>query len=240
MTTTGYLEGIELLPGEDASPSVEIPSCLVARIGSTPMEGVHEAIMASVRDAKDRGYQAQYMFVKNVCVQPFHGLGAMRNKALMAAIRDGAEYVLLMDDDVQLAQDTIARLMNHKLPVVVPFFDQRAGEIDPARTALPMVAPEQGLVPLIWSVLSCVMFQVSVFKLMGPMGQRFFEDPLITNEEEYYFHHLRNMGIRLWQDTDAPVGLLRKPTHIWDIYARPNPNEPQDLEALGIKEEAKE
>mgnify|MGYP001609861739 CR=1 FL=1 len=203
------------------------PSVLIATIGTDFMPGTKEALLEVVEETSRNGWQVALESVKNLCIEPFHGLGAMRNWAAQQAIEGQYDYLLTIDNDVLLPdKNALLRLLSRGRMVVVPFYDQiyqqeKDGGVPWDRLAEPLLEPDQGLLPITWSAVSCVLYDTVVFRYAG---QRLWTDALISNEEAYYFLHLRNLGIRLWQDTDVRVNLLTGPTPVWKVMGRPNPN----------------
>lgn len=203
------------------------PSCMIAAIGTDFEPGVKEAIMEVTEETSRAGWSMAFVAVKNLCIEPFRGLGAMRNWAAQQALEGGFDYLFCVDNDVVLPQkDILLRLLSRGQMMVVPFLDQiyqaeEGGEINWDMVAEPLLEPGQGMLPIKWAAVSCVLYSTVVFRYAG---QRLWTDALISNEEAYYFMHLKNLGIQLWQDTDVRVNLLRGPTPVWKVMGRPNPN----------------
>ena len=204
-------------------PSEQKPlSCHIALIGNEPMDGVVPALDAAALYTREQGYVMTGSEYPNFCIQPFHGLGAMRNNAILRAMEVGADYIFIIDGDIRLDDPTVlARLLDRSKLVVAPLLDQSliAGT-EWACISHPLMDPSQGLVQLDWIAVNCILFDMSVFRIVGP---RLFTDPMIVSEEDYIFRFLRVNGIRLWQDTDALVTMLRPSTKLWEVMGYPNP-----------------
>lgn len=206
------------------------PKCFIASIGQEYLSGCKESIIAAIDDLTSHSCDVVFVGIHNICIQPFHGLGAMRNQAIIQALLRQMDYVLIIDNDIRLVDPTIVwKLMQTGKPVVTPWFDQRHCSLGDGvhrwyMVQNPTPEPHQGLVPLEWVAVNCILFATSVFNTVGP---RLFTDPMITNEEQYIFDYLKLKGFQLWQDTDSIVEMLRPPTRFWDLIAdgkNPNPN----------------
>ena len=220
------IPGVRLIYG--GTIQEQTPSCLIAAIGTDFMPGVQEALQAAIGETANNGWQMTFMAIKNLCIEPFRGLGAMRNWAAQEALAGGYDYLLTVDNDVLFEEkDALLRLLRRGQIVVVPWYDQRPYQKEDSDgipwdyLTEPLLAPNQGLIPIQWAAVSCVLYNVVVFRYAG---QRLWTDALISNEEAYYFKALRNLGIRLWQDTDVHVSLLKGPTPVWKVLGRQNPN----------------
>ena len=201
-------------------------SCLIAPIGDQFLSGCKESLVATAKDLEANDIITKVIGIQNVCVQPFHGLGAMRNQAILNALQNQADYLLIVDNDIRLSDPTAIRaLIASSKEIIVPWFDQRA-LAQPGiwhKIQSPMPAPNQGLIELQWIAVNCILIATSIFRFVDP---RLFTDPMITNEEGYIFDYLRFKGVRLWQDTGVFVEMLRPPTRLWEVMLggrNPNP-----------------
>lgn len=213
----------------EGSPVRHAVSILIASIGDNFMNGCLETLVAASTRANTRGYPTTIWNCHDLCVTPFHGLGAMRNMAFMEALRIGADKVILVDNDIRMDDtDIVWRLAALDKLAVAPFYDlSECCTADAwARTGAPMPYPDQGLIEIEWIATSCVMFDTAIFKMIGP---RLFLDPLIANEESYIWRYLALYGVRLWQATDLQVMMLRPPTRLCDAIPggrQVNPEKP--------------
>lgn len=201
--------------------------CMIAPIGNAFMEGCKEQLIATADDLRRNGYETKIEGVPDICVTPFHGLGAMRNIVIISALLWGADYILIVDNDIRLSDPTVARrLISHNLSIVTPWFDQRPfASKDGIWHVIqnPMPEPRHGLLKIEWVAVNCILFATKVFQVIDP---RLFTDPMIVNEEEYLFSYLKWKGFELWQDTDSIVEMLRPPTAFWKLIPggkNPNP-----------------
>lgn len=189
------------------------------------MDGVQESIRVAAEYAKERNITTGFGFIQNLCVTPFHGLGAMRNMAIMEAIAGNWDYLFLIDTDIRLDDPSVIhKLVTDSKLVISPFLDQSLihGKHWKA-ISNPMLSSGQGIRRLNWIATNCTLFDVALFKMLGP---RLFLDPMITDEESYIFNYLALYGVKLWQDTDVMVTMLRPPTKMWEVISGgvlPNP-----------------
>ena len=215
---------VRLIDGVMEEPK---PSLLVAAIGTDFLPGTKEALLETIEETGKQGWQVAFIAVKNLCITPFQGLGAMRNWAAQEALSGNYDYLLTVDNDVLFNdKSAILQMLRRGQMILVPFYNQ-SYQIEDAEglpwdgVAEPLLEPDQGLLPIKWAAVSCVLYNTVVFRYAG---QRLWTDAMISNEEAYYFMALKNLGIRLWQDTDVRVDLLRGPTPVWKVMGHPNPN----------------
>ena len=199
----------------------------IAAIGDMFLPGTREALAVCAGTALRAGYDVGLEIVKNLSIRPNEGVPAMRNMAAMSAMERRADWLFMVDNDFLLDDPmTLVKLLSVGKLAVCPFYDQspvhgKAVE----RISDPMLQPGQGLVPIQWVAINCILFSTVVLRLVGT---ELFTGPLITNKEEYVFLRLRNAGVQLWQDTDVAVKMLRAPTRVWANLGQANPNPATD------------
>ena len=218
---------IEVMNGDKPPPAQ--PTVMVCCIGQHFLPGVLEAANRALRYAGSQGHGGILNVILDICVGDAMGVGDMRDMAAVAALNERADYMLMLENDVVLAEDALTRLLALGRPVVTPYLWpayapghgkhgiglgdscpptlEKGDEI--VRTSDPMVYPKQGLVPLRWHVMSCLLWSTAVFRHLGP--RIFHHSAPVTNYEQTLFDYLRSQGYTLWQDTDTRVDLLRPP-----------------------------
>ncbi len=215
---------------DDAIPPERVlPLVAIICIGPHFLPGVMEGIVRNGVYANKRGYDIAIEVIHDVCIHPNEGVNMMRNWACMSAMDKGADYLFMVDNDYLLDDPTtLYTLLEARQHVIIPWVDQ--SEINPSenpehmrveRLGYPMVYPDQGVVPLRWHSINCVLFDMLVFKLIGT---QLFSGSLITNHEDYIYLQLRNYGIHLWQHTNAKVKVLKPSTKVWAEHGEKNPN----------------
>jgi len=213
----------------DNRPVTAAPeTCLIVCIGDDFMEGTLESIVMAAMRLRAAGISPVMLTIKSVCIVPNEGVNMMRNYAAIKTLEHNADWMFMIDNDFRLDDpDTILKLIRAGKQIVCPWYDQRGinGNLM-ERVSSPMLYPNQGLVPLTWVSVNCVLFHQSVFRVAGP---EIFSGPLVTNHEEYIFAKLRTHGVRLWQDTDVYATMLRNPTKVWANMGLkcPNPDSPE-------------
>ena len=191
---------------------VDVPDVHITFMGTDFLPGVKEAAIVAAGHIWAMGWKGNVGAVANLCVKPYQGLGAMRNHAITRALRSNATHVLIIDNDVLLqAPDTIARLVNRSKLCIVPWMNQSEFTTNQKyrRISWPDYYPDQGLQRLLWHTTNCLLLDLRVARLVGC---HVFTDPLIISEEEYIFEYLATYGVKLYQDTDVQVALLRPPS----------------------------
>ena len=220
--------------------SLTIPRVLIAIIGK-PDEKLLEAARGAANHFSTNGGLADIYVQQDLCVIPYHGLGAMRNTAVMLARERGYDWLMMLDTDVFFEKpDVLTRLWARKKHAIIPYLVQEHLEKQPHRLTEPQftkdsekggfrpvrwkaedygvtipasgVPDSSGLLRLKWSVLSCVLFDCQVFTRVG---ERPFVDSLIISEDEYNGLWFRRNGVEWWQDLSVEVKLLKPPTELW-------------------------
>ena len=164
---------------------------------------------------KEIGLQAQMMVLKNLTVIPYLGLGAMRNYAIGIACEGKADWLAILDGDVLIEDPlTFVKLIKHTKGFIVPWFDQSGLEGNHL-IADPMYKADQGVQELKWTVPYCVLYHTSIF---NRIGYRPHTETMIYDEDHYNCLYLSLMGIKLWQDTNTKVKLLRGPGLLADTF----------------------
>lgn len=185
----------------------------ICHIGVDFLPGVQDAARDAALGLKEipGPWQVTVNHLENICIFPNYGLGAMRNMAIIDSLYAGADYVLLLENDVKLRHDTLRQLVETDKPAVVPYFDYA---IPPYPNIVhPYHEAATGLRQIEWAVFSCVLFQRSVFENISCNP---FTDIMIEWWEKYHWRLFALKGVPLWQQTDAIVDLLRKPTGMND------------------------
>lgn len=196
----------------------------IVAIGQHFMEGVAESIRECAKATVQAGFSVGVEVIRDVSIRPNEGVPAMRNWAAMAAMEKKADYLFMLDNDFLLDDpQTLVKLLSHRRLAVAPFYNQSLvhGQGEAERISDPMLQPGQGLVPINWVSINVILFDTTIFRLVGT---ELFTGPLITNKEDYVFLRLRNAGVQLWQDTDTVVQMLRPPTKTWQNLGEKNPN----------------
>lgn len=202
----------ELKPGDMMEYPRYQPLIFFAHIGDQYMEGVEEAVMKSAEYAAARGYRVEGIVQHDVLMWRVHGLGAMINNALMCGMEAEADYVMTVENDVLIPEDTIWRLATRSKPAIVPFFDQSTftpPDNPYQRVTWPPADRDQGLIRIEWAASSLVMWSKEALALVGP---RPYTNACILSEDEYNWRAWRLQGVYLWQDTSTVVKLLRPPS----------------------------
>jgi len=105
-------------------------------------------------------------------------------------------------------------LLAWKKFAIVPKFEQ--GDFGMVyRLQEPENARKGGLQKLSWVVMSCVLFDLDIFRKQG-VDIRLFHDHMAVAEDAYYWSYLRLCGVECWQDYRSLALMLRPPTPMWE------------------------
>ncbi len=140
----------------------------------------------------------------------------MRNNIVMDAMRAGCSHLVMMDADQVYDQNTILRLLSHKLPVVGCLVYRRYPPFDPL-----MFRGEIGeykgieewepgsLVEVDATGTGCVLYDMRVFRKIPAPWFRFRKhDGEPVGEDIGFCSDLKDAGYRIFVDTSVPAGHL--------------------------------
>lgn len=187
-------------------------STLVAAMGNHWHPGCYEAAVEMCDyTAKKQGYTVTLYEESDRCYQPYDGLGIMRNMAYMRAIREGYEYILYLDNDVQPNSGTLSTLLTCMVPIVTPIITFADGQDHGLQ--MPKMERNRGLAMVNNVVLSCLLIYVPVFLPWATGG---FWDSQIGADEGYHFAKLLNTGHRPFVYTNEVVTCMAPPLFPFD------------------------
>lgn len=144
------------------------------------------------------GHYVGFSEMQDRCMEPYDALGTMRNEAALMALNEGFEWICYLDNDIQPEPDTLTRLLQHQQSIVAPYV------VEPGtgrHLFSPPTAPNQGLIPAKWTVLSMLLFRTNVFRCVGP---NFWRDA-VGADEGFHYQHLWYYGHRPFVDTDIQL-----------------------------------
>ena len=215
------------------------PYLIINFIGREPEgQAQRDMLTANVTRWREAGGRCDLNVQHDLCITSHVGLATMRNFAIMRSLSYGADFVLLLEDDVEFTgEGDILTMASRSKDITVPYLAQPGS---PERISGPqMCFCQEGqqtwwdrvrftdgynqvtdaweepllvqgeLLRLHWAVFSCVLFRASVFQRIG---ERPFVETLATNEDEYNCLWWERNGVELWQDLGVTAKLLRPPT----------------------------
>jgi len=190
-------------------------STLIAAMGNYWHPGCKEAIEAMCQFTWEAGYEVTFYEEEDACYAPYDSLGIMRNSAYYRALQEGYEYLLYVDNDIQPQPDTLVKLLHRYVPILSPIVRYADGEAH--GLTLPAMESGKGLAMVSSIVLSCLLFQTSVF--LPYALTRFWQDSLGAGET-YHFDKLAMTGHRPFVDTDVVVTCVSPPHFPLDSRSR--------------------
>lgn len=142
-----------------------------------------------------------------------------RNQLVDAAIASGCDYLLMLDDDMIVPPDLVARLLAHDKDVIGALYWQRGGAFHPvlmhaaqqptgefiARFYAPFdpVITQPGLHAVDVIGGGCMLFKVDIFRKLTP-PYFWWEDRLGTDIA--ICTRLKDAGVQIWVDTSIELG----------------------------------
>lgn len=187
-------------------------SVVVVTIGNLWAEGTWHRLMDMVVHAERAGLVVAVQEVDDTSLMPGDAIGRMRASAAMTGLDSGAEWLLMVDNDVLLEPDTLERLLTHDRPVVFPLLNDLEGRYPWAPLTSPRLEPNTGLRPVRWAAMSVMLFNPRIFNAVSAYA---------WHADDYAFgQHLNHIGHRIYVDTDTLVSVVRGPSRIqmkpWD------------------------
>ena len=191
-------------------------SIFVCAIGNMWVEGGHHRVVDMVKAMDNKGYTIAYEEIHDGCVMPGDHIGQMRTEATYMALDSGAEWLFMVENDVLLELDTLERLLSSDLPVVVPYINDLEQRWPGTTLSGPYYPPHSGVHPVLWSVMSVMLFNTKVFNAIGP---NVWGDHFGINEYQLA-QRLNHVGHRMYLDSDTVVDVARSPSRhrslTWD------------------------
>ena len=197
-------------------------SILIAPIGNLWEEDCWWHLQNMMLHSAMQGYSISIQEMHDSSLFSNDAIGLMRWSASMMARDSGVEWLLMVDNDALLEKDTLVRLLAHDRPVVFPLLndlEQRyPKEVAPLSNP-PDLEAGHGLVPVRWSAMSVMLFNVKIFNTL---------DSHAWWGTDYHFGQALNyLGHRIYVDTDTVVNVVRGPSRhsakeyqeFWDGHA---------------------
>ena len=182
-------------------------SALVTPIGNLWKEGGWWRLQDMLFHCANNGHNVSLQEMRDTSPLSTQAIGLMRWQASMTARDAGVEWLLMVDNDVLLEKDTLLRLMAHDRPVVFPLIEdleQRFPEEVSPLSCPPALESGQGLVPVRWSAMSCMLFNTRIFNVL---------DSNAWWGTDYHFGQALNyIGHRIYVDTDTVIKVSQGPT----------------------------
>lgn len=202
-------QGIGLLGSKADYRYVHIypQSILVAPIGNLWEENCWWRLQDMMLHTALAGYSISIQEMLDGSIFSSDAIGLMRWSASMMARDSGVEWLLMVDNDVLLEKDTLVRLLSHDRPIVFPLLNdlEQKYPVEVAPLSAPLrLTQNTGLVPVRWSAMSVMLFNVKIFNVL---------DSHAWWGTDYHFGQALNfLGHRIYVDTDAVVDVVRGPS----------------------------
>ena len=141
-------------------PHIRPQSILVTPIGNMWDEGGWWRLQDMLLRTATAGHSVSLQEMKDAATFSFEAIPMMRWSASMMARDGGVEWLLMVDNDVWLERDTLLRLLAHDRPIVFPLIEDMEKKYPDVIATLsdPVLKAGQGLKPVRWSAMSCMLF----------------------------------------------------------------------------------
>lgn len=202
-------------------PHVRPESLLVAAIGNLWVPNAWWRLQDMCLHTSQAGYSVSIEEIADPNLFSSDAIAFTRWQASMLARDGGVQWLLMVDNDVLVEKDTFLRLVKWDMPIVFPLLvdleERYPAELAPLSRPGPL-EPGQGLVPVQWAAMSCMLFNPMVFNAMEPYAWR---------GTDYHFGQaLNHVGHRIMVDTTTSVAITRGPTRLaqleydalWDAH----------------------
>ena len=183
-------------------------SVLVVAISNDWQEDCWWRLQNMLRYTERQGITVAFEETSDMSTMPADAIGIMRACAAMLALDGGFEWCLLLDTDCKVEDDTLVRLIEHDRPVVFPICIAENDEYPGAGMSSPILKTGSGLVPVVWSVMSCMLFNTRVFNCLAPYAWH--------GHDFHFAQNLAHFGHRTYVDTDAIVHVTKGPAR-WPV-----------------------
>jgi len=157
------------------------------------------------------------LFWKYFVVEGTDGYANNRNKVVEEVKKEGFKYLLFIDDDVFIPEDTLTRMLASKKDIVSGIYwtknDQQSPVIFEKEGAGPMYEfPVGELFEIQSSGLGCVLINMEVFDAFDKAGIPYFRENWVMEldngkkihcpigEDHYFYHKSRKLGYKVWAD----------------------------------------
>ena len=190
------------------APHLAHNSCLVVAISNEWQEGCWWRVQNMLRYSERHGITVAFEETSDMSTMPADAIGIMRACAAMMALDSGFEWCLLLDTDCQVEEDTLVRLIGQDRPVVYPLVVANEDEWPGSGLSSPILKSGQGLQPVVWSVMSCMLFNTKVFNCLAPYAWH--------GHDFHFAQNLWHFGHRIHVDTDTVVHVTRGPAR-WPV-----------------------
>lgn len=203
---TNWGTGYETLGDKMAHrlPHIAYNSVLVVVMSNMWSEGCWAAFQDMIKYSEEQGYDVSYQEIGNFnFLHPRDAIGTMRATAALMAQDAGMEWCLMLDTDVILKKDTLVRLLQHDRPVVYPYVVDLEQRYPGSTMMRPVRKPGSGLQPVVWSVMSCMLFDTKVFNALP--AHAWYGDDFMFSQ------YLRHVGHRIHVDTDTIIDAVKGP-----------------------------
>ena len=182
-------------------------SVLLAAMGNHWKGGGWNKVVDMIDYTQEQGVYCGLSEIQDRCFNPYDALGTMRNEAILTALGEGFQWLCYIDNDVKPEKDFLLRLLRWQEPVIAPYV------VEPG-TGHKLFGPgnievNTGLQRAKWSVLSMLLFNVSIFHAIGP---EFWRDA-IGADESYHFNKLHFYGYQLHIDTTTQLEVGGRPLY---------------------------
>lgn len=187
-------------------PHMSPDSVFVAVIGNSWELGAWQKVTDMLEHTSQWGITCcLHEFANGFAAIPYSTLSAMRNTACVYASNSGYEWLLLVENDILPEPDMLVQLLEHQMPLMVPFIQYQGKGWSVSQ---PPLIKNMGVIPIAWSVFSCVLIWTKVlncFPDCSPFNENKGEGP--------FFMRLVHFGQKLFMDTYTELKLATDATY---------------------------
>lgn len=201
-------------------PHLQANGIYVAVIGNDWVENGHWRMQNMLKAMERKGYIIAYDEIPDRCIMPADSIAQMRVQASYHALNAGAEWFLLVETDALMEEDTLECLMKWDFPVVAPFIidDEHRHRGLETHLSGPILRQDHGLYPVLWTVMSVMLFKTKVFNAIGAdcWGEHYGINEYVLSQK------LDHVGHRIYVDTNTTVHVSRSPgrprSYSWEEF----------------------
>lgn len=202
-------------------------SVYIAAIGNHWREKSWAHVMNMMHAAQEAGIMCVLEELQDRCLNPYDGLGTMRNEAWLKAEMGGYEWLLYVDNDILPPADALIRLIKRQVPIIAPYVEEPPKPTgEPIRVLHgPTFERFTGMHVVKWHVLSMFLMRTA---LLRPWGGSFWSDAPGADEGFHSQKLYTLTGVQPLVDTECVVAVAAPPTYPLTVHKLP----PEEKEAF--------
>jgi hypothetical protein len=179
-------------------------SVMICVTGDRWVHGCWQKVADMAKATMDAGFSCYVRILKNTwSTFPEPDIHGMMDSNLMIGNDSGAEWTVIIDNDMAPEPETLIKLMASPVPIISPYiFEPESG----LNLGEPRQEPNMGLKKMKWVPTSFLMMKSAVMNCPGVSFSG------VGGAEGNFFQRLAHFGHSPWMNTDVEVKSMRAPS----------------------------